>query len=292
MSNSIIPVVDFSAYCIQRNKPDEERFQKLIEDVRAALSTIGFAYLINTGLSENKVFIGDEITMDQSDLYYRLNPTRPKDLKESLDFIPATRDQLKKTCDIITPGFIDSVCDLYDELKQINFRVLEVFGHALKLKDPMFFVKAHSRMGENDNHSTFRTLYYPPSTDVVQKEGQIRCGEHSDYGGVTLLLQDETGGLEVKGLDGKFHAATPMPGSIVINIGDMLQRWTADQLVSTVHRVVVPKGTRTNNSRQSMAFFGHPNSNQDIVCIDGSNKYPPTNSDTYMESKYSKSFDK
>ena len=61
----------------------------------------------------------------------------------------------------------------------------------------MIFVKAHQKLGTKGSPTTLRTLFYPPTADAVVKEGQVRCGEHSDYGGITLLFQDSQGGLEV-----------------------------------------------------------------------------------------------
>ena len=69
-----------------------------------------------------------------------------------------------------------------------------------------------------------------------RKSNQLRCGEHTDYGALTILFQDDAGGLEVRTREGHFIKATPIPGTVVVNIGDLMQRWTSDTLVSTVSR--------------------------------------------------------
>ncbi len=69
---------------------------------------------------------------------------------------------------------------------------------------------------------------------------QVRAGEHSDYGSITLLFQDDRGGLQVKSPSGRFVDATPIDDTVVINAGDLLARWSNDTIKSTVHRVVEP----------------------------------------------------
>ena len=66
------------------------------------------------------------------------------------------------------------------------------------------------------------------------KVNQLRCGEHTDYGALTILFQDSMGGLEVFNRQGRYVSAPPIPDTVVVNLGDLMQRWTADVLVSTV----------------------------------------------------------
>lgn len=85
--------------------------------------------------------------------------------------------------------------------------------------------------------------------------GGVSCGEHSDYGCVTLLLADDTrGALQVRGKDGGWIAADPVPGMYVVNIGDMLELWTGGRWRSTRHRVVHGGG----GYRVSVPFFWEP----------------------------------
>ena len=126
------------------------------------------------------------------------------------------------------------------------------------LQDPHYFVKAHQKMGEghNENYTTMRTLYYPPlppSSEI--KPGQLRCGEHVDYGSVTLLFQDPNGGLQVsssfsfspppshirlleliqvKRSDGDYIDVPYMSDAILVNLGALMQQWTSDKYLATV----------------------------------------------------------
>jgi isopenicillin N synthase-like dioxygenase len=94
----------------------------------------------------------------------------------------------------------------------------------------------------------FRIFQYPPTPP--QAWG---VAEHTDYGLLTLLAQDDAGGLEVRARDG-WRAAPPVPGALICNIGDMLERLTGGRFVSTPHRVV----NRSERTRLSFPFFYDP----------------------------------
>ncbi|XP_072046083.1 uncharacterized protein [Amphiura filiformis] len=311
-----IPIVDFSAYSLEKDKPDTENFQKLIDEIYEAFSTIGFVYLKNFGVPE---VTGEKIkrVFDKSREFFQLdsnvkqkylrpynssnhgyiqsereglNPDRPyKDLKEGFNFTPSAPEVFWP--DEEMPSFREALTDLFNECIPLHNRVLEVMARGLKLEDPMIFVKAHKKMGTTENPTTLRTLFYPPTRDKRVKEGQVRCGEHSDYGGITLLFQDSQGGLEVRNVQGDYIKAPPIDGTVVINIADFMQRWTADTLVSTNHRVMMPQTDDQKQCiRQSIAFFGHPDKGEMITCIDGSNKYPPIESMEYLDVRFNATY--
>ena len=97
-------------------------------------------------------------------------------------------------------------------------------------------------------------LYYPPQPPQMGTE-QFGVGAHTDYGCLTLLWQDAVGGLQVQGRDGDWVTAHPIPDTLVVNVGDLLARWSNDRFVSTPHRVVNASG----RERYSMAVFFDPN---------------------------------
>ncbi|XP_070532487.1 uncharacterized protein [Ptychodera flava] len=213
----------------------------------------------------------------------KLNPERPGDLKECFNYGP--REAKGKMPDAELPEFAHCAVNFYDQCNRLSNRVLEVMARGLNLEDPYIFVKAHAGIGGPDNESAIRFLYYPPVPENVEVD-QIRCGEHSDYGSITLLFQDNQGGLEVKEKDGDFFPATPIDGAVVVNIGDLMQRWTSDKLVSTVHRVALPETEDAKRSpRQSMAYFYHPDNSHIVTCVDGSDKYPPIGSGLYLQQR-------
>ncbi|KAI3371066.1 hypothetical protein L3Q82_023708 [Scortum barcoo] len=140
----------------------------------------------------------------------------------------------------------------------------------------------------DENGTTLRSLYYPPVNSEKAKEGQLRCGEHSDYGSITLLFQNNEG-LQVRRRSGEFICVPTIPGAILINIADLMQRWTADVFVSVLHRVLLPPAG-DSSTRQSLAFFVHPDDEALITCCDGSNKYPPVTAGAYLIKRLSDTY--
>ncbi|MFD5558481.1 isopenicillin N synthase family dioxygenase [Streptomyces sp. NPDC127068] len=103
-----------------------------------------------------------------------------------------------------------------------------------------------------DAHPQLKLVRYPGSADDGTDQG---VGAHKDYGFLTLLLQDEVGGLQVQREDGAFHDVPPMPGAFVVNLGELLEVATDGYLVATRHRVVSPPGA---TERYSVPYFHNP----------------------------------
>ncbi|EED90251.1 predicted protein [Thalassiosira pseudonana CCMP1335] len=104
---------------------------------------------------------------------------------------------------------------------------------------------------------TLRLLHYPPNNHVPSADSiksPSGCGAHTDYGLFTILQQDSIGGLQVRNRSNAWIDAHPLPGSFVINVGDMLSWWTGGEYASTVHRVI----KRNGNHRYSVPFFFNP----------------------------------
>lgn len=135
---------------------------------------------------------------------------------------------------------------------------------------------------------TQRMLHYPPG-------GALGCGAHTDYGCFTVLGQDQTGGLEVQNAAGQWVKATPMYGSFVINLGDMMARWTNGLYKSTVHRVVSYDPEQASH-RYSMPFFFNPNIDTPVACLptccdkDNPARWQPTTCEQVLRHRYSTSF--
>jgi isopenicillin N synthase-like dioxygenase len=98
-----------------------------------------------------------------------------------------------------------------------------------------------------------QAIYYPPQPEEMGPD-QYGVASHTDYGCITLLYQDDVGGLEVLNRDGQWVEGPPVPGSFVINVGDLLQRWTNDHFLSNAHRV----RNTSNRERFSIATFYDP----------------------------------
>ena len=181
------------------------------------------------------------------------------------------------------PGFQARVGWLYDALDEMGLKVLEAIASYLKL-DRHFFGPT-----VDFGNSILRLLHYPP----VPRDGpHIRAGAHEDINVITLLLGADEAGLQVKDHDGRWIDINPPPGSLVCNIGDMLQRLCNHRLPSTTHQVVNPAPERRGFPRYSTPFFLHFNSDYRIEtlanCVDAAHpdRYPtPITADDYLQER-------
>lgn len=156
-------------------------------------------------------------------------------------------------------GFRDTLTAYYRAMEQLGGRVLMLLAQALSLpKD--YFVQYHTH-----HISALRALCYPAAASAPQPE-QLGAGEHSDYGAVTILKPDpEVPGLQIRLPCGDWVEAPLVKDAFIVNIGDMMARWTNDRWVSTMHRVAAPADTGV--CRQSLAYFLNPNFDAEISCI-------------------------
>jgi isopenicillin N synthase-like dioxygenase len=307
MNSRKVPIVDFSALSLTLadSELNEVTVKKTAEQLIDAFTTIGFVYLQNTAFPEDMlkaVFkIGQEFfdlpesqkrkypfTKDENHGYVTMeqesvNPERPGDLKQCFDVSLCTLNDAKRWPSEIT-DFKRIAVDFFAVCSKLALRVLLAIAHGLEMKDVKFFDRCHNLMSVPSG-TMLRLLMYPPLPEGI-KADQVRLGEHSDYGSITLLFQDSIGGLQVKTRDGQWIEAVPVANAVLINVGDHMQRWTSDRLLSTPHRVLIPEEEiRQRTTRRSVAFFVHPDPDFVIECLDDSNKYPPTTDRQYLRQR-------
>ena len=142
----------------------------------------------------------------------------------------------------------------YAAASDLAARLMEIFAEALALP-PQWFA------GKIDRAISQLVAQHYPALETPPLPGQLRNGEHTDFGSITLLLaEDRPGGLQVQHTDGKWHDVRPVPGTFIVNLGDMLAQWTNDRWRSTLHRVVNPPNDGAAESRRlSIVFFHQPN---------------------------------
>jgi len=181
------------------------------------------------------------------------------------------------------PGWKDATDEMFSALDTFGLDILQAIAMHLKLPPDFFNDKVQ------EGNSILRLLHYPPQTEPPP-EGSVRAGAHEDINVITLLLGAEEGGLEVLHRNGQWLPVNPPPGSLVVNIGDMLQRLTNDVLPSTTHRVVNPKPERSRFPRYSTPFFLHFNPDYAITTLPGTisaerpNRYPePLKAQDFLE---------
>ena len=264
-----VPIIDFGDY----DAGDAKAIARLASSVDTALSDIGFMSVRNLGLDAGlleRVFdasreffaSGDE---DKGRYQYRsaeenfgyqgmgqehLDPGKPADLKETFTM----RDVLRHALDADrwpSASFRDLMQSFYGACLEGAYRMQRVLAAALGAERE-FFVRYHN--GEN---CTLRLLHYPASGVDEVAESQLGAGAHTDYGLLTLLFQDDVGGLEVRDSNGSWQPVDYVEDAIVINSGDLLERWTNGRYRSTLHRVRPKIGEQ---ERYSIAMFVDPDS--------------------------------
>lgn len=288
-----IPVIDFAPF----TAGTQAQKQAVVDQIYTACHEIGFMYLQNCGIERSLL----SQLLEQSEQFFalpvaekeqvarssetncgyvgvqkeRLNPTNPWDLKEAFNV------GLQTVWPQNPPQFRSVVSEFYRLCTTVVApNILRAFAIALAQPET-FFDDKHGR------NYFLRMLHYPP-IDQIPQPGQLRAGEHTDYGSITLLLQDEVGGLEVQTRQGEWIKAPSIEGTIVVNVGDAMQRWTNDHLSSTPHRVAVPTEADRSRSRYSVALFCDPNPDVELVCLNSSQgqpKYAPILTSDYLASR-------
>ncbi len=183
----------------------------------------------------------------------------------------------------LLPGFRSVIETYVAQMNTLGRQMLDAITVALGMKRDSLahhFVKP----------TTFlRLLHYPTQRE---EDGLFGSAPHTDYGFITLLAQDDVGGLEVKNKAGDWIPAPPVPGTFVMNVGDILARWSNDVFVSTPHRVI----NRSGKERYSQPFFFDPSMDSLIEalpsCVSAERpaKYEPVLYGDYLMERIDKNY--
>ncbi|HIE88676.1 MAG: 2OG-Fe(II) oxygenase family protein [bacterium] len=272
-----IPTIDFEAY----DEQDDAALDDLASQVSDALSRSGFMKVMNLGitsvqidhtfalskwffsLSEEEKSTSAYVSAEENFGYQslgveHLDPSKPADLKQTFtlrDLLRHDRSDPRWP----TPEFRDQSTNFYKACLEGAYRIQRVLSKALGM-DRDFFVQYHQ--GEN---VSLRLLYYPSSGIDDIAVGQLGAGAHTDYGMITLLFQKDIGGLEVQDAEGAWHPVAPENDAIVINTGDLMERWTNGKYRSTPHRVQPKLG---DVDRYSIAVFVDPDTETPVKVLD------------------------
>ena len=307
-----IPVVDFAPFL----NGSEDARQAVAKDIGAACERVGFFYLINHGVSQALI---DETFGTARTFYEQPSAQRMKSaatLEHWRGYVPSKLEaeggtvggaietyrfmldlpetdpdvKAKKPLHLPNrwpadlPGFKQVVQRYMEAVMSLSHHLRYAFAMALGLREEFFedfYKKPLVQLS---------LLHYRPPASLREEDIEIGAGEHRDTGAFTLLMQDDTGGLEVERKDGVWIAAPPMHGAYVINIGDMMMRWTNGRFVSTPHRVV----NRALKPRYSLPFFANPDYDvtiaplHDLIRPSEEAAFEPLENGPYMAAFYDK----
>ena len=285
-----IPQIDFGPFL----DGDAAARRRVAAEIRAACSEFGFLNVANLPLPEGLLervsakareffaLPGDvKEAIGRSDLdvisgyvgvaVEHLDTEQPGDLKESFSLNQASLTLLDRW-QIPVAGFRDTVLDLHDAGARACAALVQAMALSMGAPED-FFVDKHA-----PHASTVRFFHYP-AVEHQPGAGQLRAGSHTDYGTVTLVFQDSVEGLEAL-VDGRWLTVPVIPGTVTVNVADLLSRWTNGIYRSPKHRVALP-GADVKQSRYSTVFFYNPNSQVTVRCMDSCcsadrpRQYPP-----------------
>ena len=181
------------------------------------------------------------------------------------------------------PEFLTVGLEAYKGLENTGRFMLRAIALHLGLEENWFDAHIH------EGNSILRPIHYPPITS--EPKDAVRAGQHEDINLITLLIGASADGLEVLNKQNEWVAVTALPDHIVVNVGDMLERLTNNQLKSTTHRVVNPPREKWDTPRFSIPFFLHPRNEMKLDCLpscvkEGENaQYPPITAEDFLNQR-------
>lgn len=267
MSNSIIKFIDkerVPVIDIKKINTASDKI-KIAEELYRASTDLGFIYIKNHDISENLI---NDLRADGLNFFRSSTDDKSKvlitkkhrgwlgfggakmgdkakpDLKESFiwgyqydDGSLPDDHQLRgvNKWPEFLPSLQQNAMSYFHQINELAKNLLTCFAMGLNLKENFFIRNCNAPL------SRASLVYYP---DQPKEMGEMQFGvsEHTDFGLLTILCQDSVGGLQIKGLDGQWFHAPPIEGTLIVNVADLLSRWTGGIYKSTPHRVVNSSG--------------------------------------------------
>ncbi|MEJ8566137.1 isopenicillin N synthase family dioxygenase [Elongatibacter sediminis] len=281
-----IPVIDIAALTGGRTDPAAEL--TVAEQMGEAANGVGFFYVRNHGVPEELIKAAFDISgrffaspleaknsvrvTEKKRGYIEpytgiMKGNTRRDFRETFlwgrEFDRPTLDELASVPLVgpnqwpeFLPDMKPVLNDYFEACVEVGRKILRAFALAMEI-EPGYFSGNFDRCIARGS-----ALYYPPQPENLG-EDQFGIGAHTDWGVLTLLCQDEVGGLQVLSGDGEWVTAHPIPGTFVVNVGDCLQKWTNRRLLSNQHRVV----NSSDRYRQSIAMFVDPDFDTPIIPV-------------------------
>jgi isopenicillin N synthase-like dioxygenase len=326
MSTSPIPLIDLKAF----DSASPAEHARVVAEVRKALEEVGFLIIGGHGVPEELINRVSQASLDffdlpeeEKDRYSPLkpgsrgynafkgrtvgiaqNPNLKRSLQESFavgridvpdDPYFFTKEAGHSFAPNIWPtepaDFQSAMTDYYRAMDRTYRLIMRLFAIALDLPEHYFNQYI-------DKHGSLLRLTHYPSLDSEPMPGEFRSAEHTDGGALTILHIDDTpNSLQVKLRNGEWINVNRIPGTFVINIGDMMMRWTNDRWMSNWHRVVNPKVINGKSDRRlSLVFFAATNYDTVVQCLPNCSDaehpvlYPPINAGQYSSERFNKRY--
>jgi isopenicillin N synthase-like dioxygenase len=311
-----LPVIDFGGA-----PPSSAGAGELARSIDEAFRTVGFCYFANTGIAQSlidQVFAASRLfhalPMERK-LAFKINDYHRGYMAPNTSLI-----ETSSVAKVTRPNFSESFMLMHDVApdeprygtplngpnqwpeEPADFRAdvaaYDAALHAfcvklLRVVAPALDLPADALDRYFEQPTTFlRLLHYPPQPPDAADD-EFGAAPHTDYGFLTILAQDGSGGLSVRRTDGTWLSATPIPDTFVVNVGDMLARWTNGRWQSTPHRVKNLSG----GDRYSCPYFFDPNMNaviaalQSCVASDNPPRFPPVRYGDYLLERLNRNYD-
>ena len=313
-----VPVIDLGGFV---GAPPEQR-ARVAHDIDDACRTVGFLTVVGHGIPESVVTdlerearrffalpLAERMSVAMPEPGYPYGYARPEAEALNRSIGGAALPDLKATFNVgpidppprpveemddpheravysanlwpaALPTLRPAVERYYRAMADLAATMMEAFALALGLPSDHFAAMI-------DQHgSALRLAHYPAVLSGADLVGRFRAGAHTDYGTLTILWTDGRPGLQVQLPDTGWTDVAPVDGGLVVNLGDLMARWTNDRWCSTMHRVVPVAG---DVDRLSIPFFHNANWNARIECIidDGEvSRYPPTTAGRHLIEKF------
>lgn len=301
-----IPIIDISALC------DNSQPKEIAYALHAASKDLGFIYIKGHGIADETInaarasayaffrsSISDKKSVSISEQHRgwlgqggaSMHEDVNADLKES--FIWGLQSGTENKPHALRgknhwPEFLPSLQQhamrYFKEAHTVAHHLMRGFAIGLDLEEDFFLRTCEQPLSR-------ASFVYYPTQDAQMGDKQFGVGPHTDFGVLTVLCQDKVGGLQVQNINGDWIEAPPVPGTLVINVGDLLARWTDGAYKSTPHRVVNSSG----RERLSLvlAFDPEPDTNIDAREVFGGSyqaKEPPITCGDYLIWRFNKAF--
>ncbi|MGE0224633.1 MAG: isopenicillin N synthase family dioxygenase [Acetobacteraceae bacterium] len=301
--SSLIPIVDFGPYFAG----EPNALERLAENLRYACENVGFLYAINHGVPQeliDRAFAASrrfhalpleeklKLRLNENNIGYMpmnasvqgastvhkaTKPNQNESFFVSHDRGPDHPDVLaglplrgRNQWPEGMPGLREDMMAYFHAVGAMCDRMLPGFAVALGMPADHF-----APFFADEAHANLRFLHYPPQADM--SENTFGAAPHTDNSFMTALARTDVPGLAVRLTSGEWFAPPVIPGTYLINLGNIMRRWSNDRFLSTPHGVINESGT----DRYSIAYFHSPNPARTIACLpscvssDNPARYPP-----------------